>query len=52
LFCAYIIYDWNRALRLPYTVDNAIDAAVALYLDIMNLFIHLLRILGKSQSSS
>ena len=52
LFCAYIIFDWNRALRIPYTVDNSIDTAVALYLDIINLFLHLLRLLGQSNSSS
>lgn len=52
LFCAYIIYDWNRALRIPKTVDNAIDTAVALYLDIINLFIHILSLYGKSQNSS
>lgn len=46
LFCCYIVYDWNRALRLPYTVDNAVDAAIAVYLDILNLFLVILRILA------
>lgn len=46
LFCCYIVYDWNRALRLPYTADNAVDAAIAVYLDILNLFLIILRILA------
>lgn len=46
LFSLYIIYDWNRALRLPKTMDNAVDCAMAIYLDIINLFITLLRIFG------
>jgi FtsH-binding integral membrane protein len=44
LFSLYIIYDWNRALRLPHTLDNAVDCALAIYLDIVNLFVTLLRI--------
>lgn len=52
LFCAYIIFDWNRALRIPYTVDNAIDSAVALYLDIINLFIHILHAMGGNSNNS
>lgn len=46
LFSLYIIYDWNRALRLSKTMDNAVDCAMAIYLDIINLFITLLRIFG------
>jgi hypothetical protein len=49
LFTLYIIYDWNRALRIPRTMDNAVDCALAIYLDIVNLFLELLRILGKSK---
>jgi FtsH-binding integral membrane protein len=52
LFSMYIIYDWNRALRLPRTLDNAVDAALAIFLDVVNLFITLLRIIGGSGSSS
>jgi FtsH-binding integral membrane protein len=52
LFSLYIIYDWNRALQLPHTADNAVDSAVAIFLDIINLFLTLLRIMGKSSSSS
>lgn len=49
LFCGFIFYDMNRAVRMDYTLDNAVDAAVALYLDILNLFIRLLAILGKKK---
>lgn len=48
VFTAYITYDWNRAIRLPKTVDNAIDTAGALILDWVNLFIYLLRIFADS----
>jgi len=46
LFSAYIIFDMNRAMRVPATIDNAIDCALALYLDILNLFVRLLSIMG------
>jgi len=46
LFSALIIYDWNRAMTLDKTLDNAIDSAVGIYLDIANLFLHLLSIFG------
>ncbi len=47
VFCTYIAYDWGKALKLPKTVDNAIDSAARLYMDIINLFIRILRILNK-----
>jgi len=47
IFCGYIGYDWGRANRIPKTVDNAVDSAAALYMDIINLFIRILRILGR-----
>ncbi|MBU0598035.1 Bax inhibitor-1 family protein [Patescibacteria group bacterium] len=49
LFCFYIIYDWNRALRLPRTLDNAVDSSVALFLDVINLFIRILAIMGRKK---
>jgi FtsH-binding integral membrane protein len=49
LFSMYIVYDWNRAMRIPRTLDNAVDVALAIYLDIINLFLTLLRILGRSK---
>ena len=46
LFSAYIVFDWNRALRLQHTLDNAVDCALAIFLDVLNLFLNLLRIFG------
>jgi len=47
IFCGYIGYDWGRANRIPKTIDNAIDSAAAIYMDIINLFVRILRILGR-----
>lgn len=47
IFCGYIGYDWARANQIPKTLDNAIDSAAALYMDIINLFLRVLRILGR-----
>jgi FtsH-binding integral membrane protein len=47
IFCGYIGYDWGRANRIPKTLDNAIDSAASLYIDIINLFLTILRILGR-----
>ena len=42
LFCGYIGYDWAKAQEKRKTLDNAVDSAVDLYLDIINLFVRLL----------
>jgi len=47
IFCGYIGYDWGRANRIPKTVDNAVDSAASLYMDIINLFLRILRIMGR-----
>lgn len=47
IFCGYIGYDWGRANQIPKTLDNAVDSAASLYMDIINLFIRILRIMGK-----
>ena len=47
IFCGYIGYDWGRANSIPKTVDNAIDSAASLYMDIINLFLRILRIMGR-----
>jgi len=47
IFCGYIGYDWGKASALPKTVDNAVDSAAALYMDIINLFLRVLSIIGK-----
>ena len=43
LFSLYIGYDVYRSQQFPRTVDNAIDCAIDIYLDIINLFLDLLR---------
>ena len=47
IFCGYIGYDWARANAIPKTTDNAVDCAAALYMDIINLFLRILRIMGR-----
>lgn len=44
IFCGYIAYDWAKAQTADKTMDNAVDAACAIYMDIINLFMHLLRL--------
>lgn len=47
IFSAYIGYDIAKAQIYPRTYDNAVDCALDIYLDIVNLFIRLLAILSK-----
>lgn len=49
IFCGYIGYDWARANTCAKTVDNAVDNASELYVDIINLFLRILRILARSR---
>ena len=49
VFSALVIFDLNRAMRLPKTVDNSVDSALAIYLDFVNIFIRLLSIMGKKK---
>lgn len=49
IFSGYIGYDWARAMEKDKTVDNAIDSACDLYMDIINLFIRILEIMGRSK---
>ena len=46
IFSLYLGYDWCKAQYYPKTYDNAIDSALDIYLDVINLFIRLLSILG------
>lgn len=48
IFCLYIGYDWAKANAVEKTADNAIDAACELYLDIVNLFLRIMRILARA----
>ncbi|MCQ2979555.1 MAG: Bax inhibitor-1 family protein [Clostridia bacterium] len=52
IFMGYIGYDWGRANACPKTVDNAIDNALEVYMDIINLFIRILRILARNSRNN
>ena len=47
LFSLYIGFDWARCNVCACTVNNAVAAAANLYLDIINLFLRVLEIIGK-----
>ncbi len=47
LFSLYIGYDVYRSQQFARTVDNAVDCALDIYLDIANLFLRLLRLLAR-----
>jgi len=49
LFSLYIGYDMYRANNMPKTLNNAVSVCVDLYLDIINLFLNILRIMGKGK---
>lgn len=49
LFSLYIGYDWARANECQKTLDNAVDLATTLYLDIINLFVRILSILSRNR---
>lgn len=53
LFLVYIVYDVQMLKRNMYGIDNednlAIYSALQLYLDFINLFIRLLRLMGKKK---
>ena len=52
IFSLYIGYDFYKAQQYPKTVDNAVDSALDIYLDVINLFLRILRILGSRGGSS
>uniref|UniRef100_A0A6V7QYA8 Uncharacterized protein n=1 Tax=Ananas comosus var. bracteatus TaxID=296719 RepID=A0A6V7QYA8_ANACO len=47
IFCGYIIYDTDNLIK-RYTYDEYVWAAVALYLNIINLFLSLLTLFRAS----
>lgn len=50
IFTLYVGYDWSKALNYPRRGNYAVLAACDLYLDIINLFIRFLSILGRSKN--
>jgi FtsH-binding integral membrane protein len=49
LFSCYIGFDISFAKNRPRTLDNAIDSACGLYLDIVNLFLRILMIIARNR---
>ncbi|MBQ6594618.1 MAG: US12 family protein [Clostridia bacterium] len=49
IMALYVGFDWARANSVQRTPYNAIAASSALYLDIINIFLRLLRILSRSR---
>ena len=47
IFTLYIGYDWHVAQSYPKTLDNAIDSACDLYIDLVNLLIDVLNIIDR-----
>jgi modulator of FtsH protease len=47
LFCGYILFDTSRILHEP--DDDPVGAALRLFLDVVNLFVFLVRILASSR---
>ena len=48
IFAMYIGIDWIRMNSMPTTLCAAFDAAAEIYIDLINIFIRLLRILSRS----
>ena len=46
IFSALLVVDVNRAKYAPDTMGNAVVLTLGIYLDIVNLFLFILRILG------
>ncbi len=46
MFCGWILFDTSAVTRQYYRENNVVGAVLNLYLDIINLFIFLLQILG------
>ena len=48
IFTLYVGFDWSRAQAFPKTIDNAVDSAIDIYLDVINLFLRILSILSRN----
>jgi FtsH-binding integral membrane protein len=50
LFSFYLGYDIYRSQQYPKTIRNAMASALDIYMDLANIFIRLLEILGKKDN--
>lgn len=51
IFTGYLGYDFSVVSQYDKTLDNAIDSALDVYLDIINLFLRILSIMGGSKNN-
>jgi FtsH-binding integral membrane protein len=49
LFSAFVVFDLNRAMRLPRTANNMVDSAASVFMDFVNIFIRLLALTGQTK---
>lgn len=47
IFSGLLVLDFNRAAHVDRTLDNAIDSAATIFLDVLNIFLRFLGINGK-----
>ena len=47
IFSLYVGYDWARGQQYPTTPSFACYTALQLYMDIINLFVRILRLMGR-----
>ena len=50
LFSGILIFDFNRAQNVTYTVENAMDCGISVFLDIANVMVYLTELLGVKSS--
>ena len=50
IFCGFVGYDWAKAQIYPKNAVNAVASASDIYVDVVNIFIRLLSILGKKDN--
>ena len=48
LFSLYIGFDYWRSQQYAKTIDNAVDSAIDIYMDIALLFVHLVQIFASN----
>ncbi len=52
IFSASIVYDFNRAQLVARTIPNAIQCGIAIFVDVVNIFLRLLRVLGRREQET